>query len=350
MYCRSRTAEVPFPMPTIRDVAALANVSVSTVSIVLNGKAKERKVAEATSRKVLEAIEALGYNPNMTARRLKSSEGGKPTIALYWPLDYRTVFLAGILKGIQTGVVRHSYDCEIVVCTFESGKVSEEFNDSTKNRFNGAIIGAISAADMQYLNGYRPQIPTVLFNRYLDDYCTVTADHRASAEKTVKLFAAKGHTRLAVITVENADLAMSARTSAVLAVCRENGIDIEDRFIIRCENSFAGGALAARKFLSLDKRPKALFCDSDFLAVGAAHVFNKEKVAIPGELEIIAIGMAEPDMTEFSTPSITVVAIPSEEMAADAIGLLYNLARGKIKTAVHRAWEPKLLVRDSCRV
>ncbi|MFA6504657.1 MAG: LacI family DNA-binding transcriptional regulator [Treponemataceae bacterium] len=335
-------------MPTIRDVAALAGVSVSTVSIVLNGKAKERKVADKTNEKVLAAIDTLGYKPNMTARRLKSSEGDKPTIALFWPLDYRTAFLAGLLKGIQTGKNRLSYDCEIVVCTFESGKIAEEFNESSKNRFSGAIIGATSAIDMKYLEGYHPPIPTVLFNRYLDDYCTVCADHQASAEKTVTLFAAKGHRRMAVITVKNADLAMSARTAAVIAACEKYGIKIEERFIIQCENSFAGGALAAREFLNLPDRPKALFCDSDFLAVGAAHVFNKEKVRIPEDLEIIAIGMAEPEMTEFSTPSITVVAIPTEEMAADSIGLIYNLAGGKIKGAVHKEWEPKLLARDSC--
>ena len=335
-------------MPTIRDVAALAGVSVSTVSIVLNGKAKERKVADKTNEKVLAAIETLRYKPNMTARRLKSSEGDKPTVALYWPLDYRTAFLAGILKGIQMGLNRLSYDCEIVVCTFESGKISAEFNDSTKNRFSGAIIGATSAADMEYLSGYKPQIPTVLFNRYLADYCSVRVDHKSSAEKTVNLFAAKGHRRMAVITAENADLAMSARTAAILESSEKNQIEVEERFIIKCKNNFAGGALAARKFLSLPDRPKALFCDSDFLAIGAAHVFNKEKIRIPEDLEIIAIGMAEPEMTEFSTPSITVVAIPTEEMAADAIGLIYNLARGKIKGAVHKEWDPKLLARDSC--
>lgn len=119
-------------MATIKDVAALAGVSISIVSIVLNGKAEERKVPPKTYKKVLDAINTLKYEPNMTAHRLRNSESSKPTIALYWPLDYRTTYLSIILMGIKNEMRKLNYDCDIVVCTYENDKLNNEFNLSTK--------------------------------------------------------------------------------------------------------------------------------------------------------------------------------------------------------------------------
>ena len=76
-------------MATIKDVAKKAGVSVSTVSIVINGKSKERSIPEATQEKVAKAMAELGYQPNQTARRLRTKDEQRPVIAFYWPLDFR---------------------------------------------------------------------------------------------------------------------------------------------------------------------------------------------------------------------------------------------------------------------
>lgn len=336
-------------MTTIKDVAALAGVSISTVSIVLNGKAEERKVAPKTYKKVLDAINTLKYEPNMTARRLRSSESGKPTIALYWPLDYRATYLASILMGIKNEMKKLNYDCDIVVCTYENDKLCDEFNLSIKNKFSAAIIGATSIKDMEFLESLHSQIPIVLFNRHSHKYSSICNDEAVSAYKAARLFAAKGHKRIAILTAETSYLAMSMRSNNFIKACSELSIIIDNNFILQSENSYEGGALAARKFINLENRPSALFCDSDFLAIGASYVFNKEKIKIPEDLEIIAIGLSDPNTTEYATPPITVVSIPTEEMAADCMNLVYNALKNNLKEPIHRLHEPKLLLRDSCR-
>lgn len=336
-------------MSTIKDVATLAGVSTSTVSIVLNGKAEERKVAPETCKRVLDAINTLNFKPNVSARRLRNPEDNKPTVAIYWPLDYRTILLSSILKGISKEIKRLNYDCEIIVCTYENDKLYAETSLCSKNKYNAAIIGGISIKDMEYLETFEPQIPTVLVNRYLDKYSTVCIDNNVSAYKAAKLFAAKGHKRVAIISAETPYVAMNIRTKSFIKACKEFGIEIEENFILKYENSYEGGAFAARRFLNQENRPNALFCDSEFFALGAAHIFNKEKINIPEDLEIIAIGMSDPENTEYSTPPITVVLVPSEEIASDCMNIIYNIFKNRIEPPIHRILESKLLLRDSCR-
>ena len=88
-------------MATIREVAALAGVSLSTVSIVINGQAAERKITDATCKKVWDAVEQLGYHPNIAARKLRVPDSGTLTIALYWSNDFRTALLGRFLQGMQ---------------------------------------------------------------------------------------------------------------------------------------------------------------------------------------------------------------------------------------------------------
>ena len=88
-------------MATIKDVANKAGVSVTTVSIVINGKAEERRIPDSTREKVQEAMQELGYQPNLSARRLRFSDTKKPSIAFYWPIDYRTSIMASFVNYIQ---------------------------------------------------------------------------------------------------------------------------------------------------------------------------------------------------------------------------------------------------------
>ena len=214
--------------------------------------------------KVLEAVETLNYKPSITARRLRNAEDTKPTIALYWPLDHRTTFLGSILMGIQNEIKRLNYHCDVVVCTYLNDELYKEYDLFKKNNYSAAIIGATSLKDMEFLESIKPHIPTVLFNRYSDKYSTVCTDNYDSAYKAAKLIAAKGHERVSIFTAESPYLAMNIRTESFIEACNKLGIKTEERFILQVENSYEGGAIAARKFVGMKNRPGALFCSSDF--------------------------------------------------------------------------------------
>ena len=88
-------------MASIKDVAEMAGVSLSTASIVANGKAKERKISEATQKKVLETMKALNYIPNVSAKTLRRGESQKYVVALFWNFDFRSIMMHRFLFGFQ---------------------------------------------------------------------------------------------------------------------------------------------------------------------------------------------------------------------------------------------------------
>ena len=92
-------------MATIKDVAALAGVSLSTVSIVANGRAKQRNISQVTQERVLDAMREVGYRPSVAARKLR---GGKERrqLTVFWADDFREIMLARFLKGLHAKSVR----------------------------------------------------------------------------------------------------------------------------------------------------------------------------------------------------------------------------------------------------
>ena len=113
-------------MATIKDIARIANVSPSTVSFVLNGKAREMKVSSATEQRILEIVAATGYRPSNVARRLRASAAERPVLALYWPLDRRASYVGRLLGAFQQEHLRQELDYDLVVNTFREGHLCEE--------------------------------------------------------------------------------------------------------------------------------------------------------------------------------------------------------------------------------
>ena len=108
-------------MVTIRDVAKAAGVSVATVSIIMNDKAKEHSIPETTQDKINSIIRELGYQPNLSARKLRAKCKSVPVIVFFWPLDFRISILASFLNAFSGEMQRSDFDCELVVHTMRAG-------------------------------------------------------------------------------------------------------------------------------------------------------------------------------------------------------------------------------------
>ena len=145
--------------------------------------------------KVLAAAKTLAYKPNASARKLRTSEVEKPTIAFYWPMDLRINYLAAILTGLRTEIEKLQFDCELIICTYRNDHLAEEQGLKNAYRYSAAIIGAPSEADMAYLQGLKTSLPIILFNRYLEKYHTVCSQDESTLRNAVNLLAAKGHVR-----------------------------------------------------------------------------------------------------------------------------------------------------------
>ena len=140
-------------MSTIKDIAKEAGVSIATVSIVLNGKGKERKISEETQTRIYTIAQQLNYVPNQSAKKLRVAQEDSYAIAFYWATDFRINYLARITLGIQEGIMKQNKNIRLTVMPYKVDQL-EKLMKSTQNEFfNGIIIANMSDKDMEQVVG-----------------------------------------------------------------------------------------------------------------------------------------------------------------------------------------------------
>lgn len=335
-------------MPTLKDVAQLAGVSVTTVSIVLNGKAQERKIPMSTCARIESAMRALNYQPNIAARRLRKKEQSKPIVALYWPTGHRTHTLAFIINQIQTEIKRRNFSCEFIIQTYENDHLQLEADPIINGDYNAVIIGGLSSRDLDFLDSVPLQIAVVLINRYLEKCSTIMVNNVKVGDIAARLFLQKSYHSIGLIASRNTYLACSQRTQGFMDACSKHGLDIPDKWRLYTENTMEGGVLVAQRFMQLADKPKAIYCDSDLIAIGMVYHFNRCGLKIPQDLEILSVGsMLDNTYTTYSTPSISTIALPHDIIASSAISLtIDSLAFNSIKPQ-HIFIDPNIFLRES---
>ena len=338
-------------MVTMKDVAQLAGVSVSTVSIVVNNKAKERSIPLDTYNKVIDAASQLGYQPNVSARLLRNPSTPKPVIALYWPLDERTNILATLLSNIQLELSKNNFDCELIIQTYTNDKFKEYCKEIINNTYSGVIIGAASQSDIDYLESISTNSPIILINRKSEKYSTVKVNSTDVADQGVSLLLENSIKNVAVISTEAKYYESSKRISAFMSACKKNDISIDKDHTISVPNSYEGGIKAAEKYLLMKEMPNVIFCESDIIVLGMIYKFNRLNISVPDDVSIISIGSTSSSNTEYSTPSVTVIDIPSEEIVSNVISILLEKLTEKDLhnklTPIHKKITPIIKIRDS---
>lgn len=338
-------------MVTMKDVAQLAGVSVSTVSIVVNNKAKERSIPLDTYNKVINAASELGYQPNVSARRLRNPSKSKPVIALYWPLDERTNILAALLSNIQLELSKMNFDCELIIQTYTNDKFQEYCKEIVNNTYSGIIIGAASQSDIDYLESISTNSPVILINRKSEKYSTVVVNSAEVAEGAVSLLLDNSIRNVGVISAKTHYYESGRRIRAFIDSCKNNDISINKNHILSVPNSYEGGILAADEYSKLKEKPQVIFCESDIIALGMIYKFNRLKISVPDDVSIITIGSTSTSNTEYSTPSVTVIDIPSEEIVSNVISILIEkLSQKDLQNKlmpIHKKISPIIKIRDS---
>lgn len=333
-------------MATIKDVARVAGFSVSTVSIVLRGQAEQRKIPPQTVEKILAAARSINYQPNLSARKLRDSVDGQYTIGLFWAADFRTIVLARVLKGLQQALVDSPYEINLVVSPYTSGRICDNKSLQGITNYNAAIIATADVEDSRYLEENPPQIPIVLYNRYSEQFSSITADNDAAGEIAAARFAAKGIAEIGAVLQKQPFIAMSRRSDSFIQACAKHGIAGLNENTVWSDGTVTGGFNAGMKILERGNIPKGIYCDSDSTAMGLVSAFAKHGDKVPENMELVAMGTAPPVLTEYSTPPLTLVELPLEEMAIQSVNLLVDIMQHQVAVPQQRVLPPRLLVRE----
>ena len=302
---------------TIYDVAREAGVSMATVSRVVNGNPN---VKPMTRKKVLGAIERLGYRPNAVARGLASKK--TTTVGVIIP-DISSLFFSELARGIEDIATMYKYN--IILCNSDQRleKELQLINTLLEKQVDGLLfMGAeIKEDHLQALTS--TQVPTVLAaTRDADNKLpSVTIDHYQAAYDATEALIQRGHKRIGMITGPMSDpLGGLMRFEGYKQALKDAGISLDEALVAQGNLFYESGLSHTKEFLQLKEPPTAIFAANDEMAIGAIHAVQDSGLHVPNDVEVI--GHDNIRLTEMVRPRLTSVVQPMYDIGAVAMRLL----------------------------
>ena len=333
-------------MPTLKDIAKAAGVSVTTASIVANGKGAENRISPETVRRVLNVMDELNYKPNRNARQLRSNAAPRTTIGFYWPTDIRSNLLGTRLMHLFDVVQEQGLDYDIVVQTYRIMHIGDFLEPVRRGRYDGIIVGGSSDEDVAQLEQADLKLPVLLLNRESRKYSTVGVNNAEVGMQAAVLLQKKGCRECAVVKSRDRFVGSSGRLRAFLYACGQMGIEIRPDWTFSDEASIEGGARAAEEFCMLSKRPSVIFCEHDSMAQGVLYTLNKYGIGVPKDAQLLAFGTLAPERAEYLIPSLSTVSLP-QNIDRQAMLTMIRIMQEHTEEPIHVELAPRVQLRNS---
>jgi len=300
----------------MRDVAERAGVSVTTVSHVINGT---RHVSDELRNRVLEAMQALAYQPNALARSLRRNESC--TIGMILP-DAMNPYFAEIARSIED--TSFSEDYSVIICNSD-GNLAKELNYINvlmEKRVDGIIFVAagMSAEHIRMLQDKR--MPVVVVDRDSPGVMvdSVQINNAAGGWLATSHLIELGHTHIACIAGPSDVTPSGERVDGYRRALHEAGLPILAENIVRGDFHAASGYQITKELLARDKRPTAIFACNDLMAIGALSAAKAMGFRVPEDISVV--GFDDIYLAAYSNPPLTTVRQPKYEMGQLATKLL----------------------------
>ena len=311
-------------MATMKDVAQLAQVSVSTVSAVMNNK---HCVTEKTRRRVESSIEQLGYAKNPHAANLKSRKSN--TIAVLIP-NITSIFFPEILKGIERAAYDHGVS--IIFCdTNRNIDVEKEYMRIMRNYWVRGII-VDTQADLLEDDEYRKFIVEDLIEAndtsvvLLESECaderigSVAMDNLEGGRQCTNHLIEIGHKRIAHITGNTRLRFARARTEGYVRAHKEHDLVVDEALIVAGDFTPVSGYAAARQLLMEGREFTGIFVANDQMLVGAIKAFQESGLRVPDD--VAAVGFDNTFVSSLVRPSLSTINVPRYRMGYRAVELI----------------------------
>ncbi|MCP8617144.1 catabolite control protein A [Salirhabdus salicampi] len=304
---------------TIYDVAREANVSMATVSRVVNGNPN---VKPATRKKVLTAIEKLGYRPNAVARGLASKK--TTTVGVIIP-DISSIFFAELARGIEDIATMYKYN--IILSNSDQNKDKEIhlINSMLGKQVDGIVFMGGKITDEHIKEFESAPVPVVLAAT-IDDTNTIPSvniNYEQGAFEAVQLLLEHGHAKIGFVA-GMADTEMNTqKNSGYKRALTENGQPIDDNLIFKGDYTYQAGLDSVEYFLSLSEKPGAIFVSTDEMALGVIHGIQDRGLRVPEDIEVVGF-----DNTRLATmvrPTLSTVVQPMYDIGAVSMRLLTKI-------------------------
>lgn len=327
----------------MKQIADMAGVSLGTVSHVLNDSARVR---EPLRQRVLEAVEALGYQPSELARGLRRDKTNM--FGMVIP-DVTNPFFPAVVRGAEDIAFSNGY--RLVLCNTDNDHEKElvHLNELRTYLPSGLIVIPSSFSDLTVqAERYRRAGTAVvcidrLPKRWNGDSVTVANEEGAytATRHLIKI----GHRRLAAITGPLHLTNAKQRIDGFRRALAQSKLAIAPEYIQETTFDRAGGYTKARMILKLLPRPTAIFAGNDLIALGVIQAIRELGLHCPGDISVM--GFDDLDFAELISPSLSSVSQSGYQLGAMAAGILMDRLKGDNEPAKHLVLETQLKIRDS---
>lgn len=330
-------------MATIKDVARLANVSVSTVSRAISGKAR---VEPETKERIMRAVELLGYRPNSIARDLK--EGRSHTIALILP-DLSNPFYPRIVKSVQDAALANGMSLILIDAEEDPQREIQGIEDMRNRNVDGIAIvptgtGSLSNILQTRLSG----MPCVIINRTYDvNVDCVSNDNFYGAYEMTKHLIKNGHTRISALFRSFHHSIYQERYNGCMRALREYGLEQSEKYFLYDVNSLEDAHHQVTELLRNSDAPTAFFATNDLFAMGVYSAVKCSGFQIPRDISVV--GYDNTLLAPYMFPALTTFEAPVDEIGRWAVERILQLLADKRSPAEKIVTRGHILERCSVR-
>lgn len=325
----------------MRDVAERAEVSVTTVSHVVN---ETRHVSDELRERVQEAMDALGYRPNRLARSLRRGE--THTIGVVVP-DSSNPFFAEVARGVEDTSFAQRYS--VILCNSDGDLEKELFytNVLTAKQVDGILFVAAGVSTEHIRTLQKQKVPLVVVDREIPDVSVdeVLTDNVYGGESVTRHLIDLGHRRIGCITGPSNVTPSADRVTGYGRALEEASLPFDEEIVLKGDFQYEGGYRAAERLLTMDDPPTAIFACNDLMAVGVIRAAREMGWRVPDDLSVV--GFDDVRLASFTSPPLTTVAQPKYEMGVVATELLLERMESRDRPPQHRLLETRLVVRQS---
>ena len=331
---------------SIRNIADELKISVTTVSFVLNGKAKEKHISKELTKKVLDYAKLVNYRPNQIAQSLRT---GQSKILVFMVEDISNNFFSKLARIFEDIAYDKGY--KVIFCSNENDdeKTIELINLFNFRQVDGFVIVPSPGIKDTIENLIKDNIPVVLLDRFfegLDCNSVVIDNEQASFDATLHLIQNK-FKNIGFITIDSIQTQMQGRLSGYQKAVVNNGLQPITLQIPYQAVYEEKGKEYIKSFLDQHNDLDAVFFATNYLAKSGLEVFKENKPSLINDLGIIVFD--DNDMFKIYSPTITSVAQPLVEISTKLMELLLPLLKKKdVTDATHQIMlKTELIIRES---
>ncbi|MBV6684946.1 LacI family transcriptional regulator [Bacillus sp. JRC01] len=327
-------------MPTIKEVAKMAEVSSATVSRFLNNSGY---VGEEARKRILKVIEETGYVPSENAKSLRTKQ--TKVIGVILP-KISTETSSRLVRGLDEVLAKEGYQILLANSGLNADKEIEHLRLLKSRDVDGIILSATTNGAGLKAEIQRLDIPVVVVGQEVDDTPNVIFDEYQAAKDMVKHLIDHGHERIGFIGVSEEDPAVGVlRKKGYLQAMQEKNLPIEESWIEKGIFDVESGAVAMERMMGAAVRPTAVFAVTDRLAIGAMNYVKSIGLRIPEDIAFAGIGASE--LSKYITPSLTTMDYQNKESGRVAAGLILEAIKRGGSSPEKRLINVRLLQGDS---